>query len=99
MEKRIRIFLRISLVSPLVFALMILWYVASPWYLGPMPAGILMGVCILAEICALVFSVIHLFRFGESWESSLTIIVSLLSGLGMGCFFYLWLLLMLTPVS
>ena len=87
-----RKYLHISIAAVLIFVAILLYYVISPIYLGVFPIGIITAGCILVQIAMLFLSVKNIAVEGFQLKTIAAIGVEVLSTIGMGYFFIVWLI-------
>ncbi len=87
-----RKYLHISIAAVLIFVAILLYYVISPIYLGVFPIGIITAGCILVQIAMLFLSGKNIAVEGFQLKTIAAIGVEVLSTIGMGYFFIVWLI-------
>lgn len=87
-----RKYLHISIAAVLIFVAILLYYVISPIYLGVFPIGIMTAGCILVQIAMLFLSGKNIAVEGFQLKTIAAIGVEVLSTIGMGYFFIVWLI-------
>ena len=80
----------VSLAVVLFFIAVVLFYIDSPIYLGPYPIGIIAGICILLQLAMLFLSVKSIAPDGYRLKKVITIIIDVVSIIGIGYFFIIW---------
>ena len=87
-----RKYLHISIAAVLIFVAILLYYVISPIYLGVFPIGIITAGCIMVQIAMLFLSGKNIAVEGFQLKTIAAIGVEVLSTIGMGYFFIVWLI-------
>lgn len=88
----------ISISALFVFAATLLWYTIGFFYPGPVLIGVIAGIVAATELFVLISSA-RVFRSCTSrWKAVLTVLISLITFIGTGYFFGVWLLLKLAGV-
>lgn len=85
-------YLHISIAVVLIFIAILLYYIVSPLYLGFFPIGIITAGCILAQIAMLFLSGKNIAMEGFQMKTIAALGVEVLSAIGMGYFFIVWLM-------
>ena len=90
--KNVRTYLYTSIGANLVFILTVAWYIAGPFYLGPLLIGIVSGIVLLIQIVLLILCIRNIYLFGFLWKIGLTMCISGFSILETGFFCIVWFL-------
>ncbi len=90
--KNIRKYLYTSIGASLIFILTAVWYMESSFYPGSLPIGIVAGMVLLVQIVSLILCIRNILLFKLQWGIVLTMLISILSILGIGFFFIVWLM-------
>lgn len=82
----------VPIVITVVFVSVVLYYIVSPVYPGVFPIGIITGMCILAQLIMLFFSIKNLTRNSSRFKSWISIGIEVGTIIVMGYFFVVWMM-------
>ena len=85
-------YLYVSIAVILIFVAIVLYYIWSPVYLGFFPIGFITGIGILTQIVIFILSIKNLPEKANRLKTIVTMVLTVLSTIGMSYFFIVWLL-------